>query len=236
MHGNPTINLIFVNGKMGSGKDTMVKRLVREIPDVSLISTGEIYRGAKAGAGEYAQFQGAIYPFIDLVDNQGGLIPDEVILPIVGDLIARRVHEGFTNFVFNGFPRTVPQLEATDEMATDLRSVFGENKEVVTKFIGLAVTDRVALARVEQRRQSDIRKGRIPRGEDEPEKARARLAVYKAEGKTEDMLHALARQRRLMVIKGSSGQRDEWQRLKRELEHGRPMDRELPRLGRGKET
>ena len=232
---NSSVNLIFINGKIGSGKDTMVKRVLREIPNPCLISTGDVYRGAKSAAGDYAKFHRDIAPYIDLVDNHSGLLPDEVIVPIVGIVLAGKIDEGFTTFVFNGFPRTVPQLDEVDEMIRNLKHRF-EGRDVVAKFVCLAVTDGRALGRVENRRQSDIRKGKIPRPEDDPERARVRLSVYREDGKTNDMLHRLARGKRLMVIKGSTGKTDEWRRLKRELEHGKPTDRELPRVPHGKES
>jgi len=236
MQESSSLNLIFVNGKGGAGKGTMLEHLLRETPGSCEISTGKIYRGAKSGVGEYAEFKPDVTPYIDSVDNHGGLLPDEVIVPIVGIVVARRVDEGFTTFVFDGFPRTIPQLEETDRMIADLRQGFEPDREVIAKFICYATTDERSLGRTEGRRLSDIKKGKVLRPEDEPKKARERLNVYKEEGKTEDMLHILAREKRLMVIKGSSGSKDGWRRLKRELEHGQTTDRELPRLAREKET
>ena len=235
MQETPQVNLIFVNGKIGSGKGTMVPRLLRTLPDSTLISTGDIYRSARDRVGEYAQFHNDISRFVDLVENQGGLIRDEVMVPIVGKVLARKVNEGFKNFVFDGFPRTDPQLTEADEMIKNLRYRFGE-RNLIARFVCLATTDSISLRRVERRRQNDIRQGKAPRPEDEPKAAKKRLVVYNESGKTNDMLHRLAREKRLMVIKGNGGRTDEWRRLERELEYGRATERELPRVPHGKET
>ena len=231
----PSINLLFINGKIGSGKGTMAPRLLRAVPQSCLISTGDIYRGAKKGVGEYAQFHSDVIPYVDLVDNHGGLIPDEVMVPIVGVVLARKIDEGFTTFVFDGFPRTVPQLDETDEMIGNLGHRFGE-RGVTAEFVCLATTDRISLGRVESRRLSKIRKGEDLRPEDDPEKAKERLSVYYESGKTSDMLHRLVRECRLTIVRGNYGSTDEWRRLKRALELGQTNDRELPRAPHGKES
>ena len=94
-------NLLFF-GPPGVGKGTQAQRLsaVFRIPH---ISTGDMLRAAIASntpLGRRAK------EFID----QGELVPDELILGVIGARIAEA--DTARGFLLDGFPRTVPQAEA----------------------------------------------------------------------------------------------------------------------------
>lgn len=199
---NPKLNFIFINGRIAAGKDTQAKYLLDLIPKSVGLSTGEIYRSAKSGAGEYAKYHSLVAPYLDLIDNQGGLLPDDVITDIVGQVVTEKAEAGFTTFVFTGFPRTIPQLESTDAMIKRLSQDF----EVNATYIGLAVLEGHTFKRSEQRRKSAIANGEQPREDDEPAMVSKRLDTYRR--LTEPMLHLLAREKRLVIIKGNGNKED----------------------------
>src|SRR5690606_26204816 len=95
---------VFV-GPPGAGKGTQAKVICAEwkIPQ---ISTGDMLREAKT-SGKLPQ---------DLVEKMasGGLVPDQVVV----DLIRGRtdLDDAKSGFLLDGFPRTVPQAEALNEM------------------------------------------------------------------------------------------------------------------------
>src|SRR3989344_7929418 len=105
-----SLNFVFINGRGASGKDTHADLLVAQNPHAVRISTGDIYRGAKTPDGAYGKFYGQIKPHIEHVDNKGGYIPDEVILPIVYQVVEDHIQEGKSTLIFTGFPRTIDQL------------------------------------------------------------------------------------------------------------------------------
>src|SRR5215813_13019820 len=99
------MNLIFL-GPPGAGKGTQAKRLVERFK-IPQLSTGDILRKAVAetsALGKRAQ---------DLMEA-GKLVPDEIVNGIVEECLNSDL--GRNGFLLDGFPRTVPQAEALDEM------------------------------------------------------------------------------------------------------------------------
>jgi adenylate kinase len=130
------MRLVFV-GPPGAGKGTQAKVICTEwkIPQ---ISTGDMLREAKA-SGKLPQ---------DLVEKMasGGLVPDEVVV----DLIRMRteVEDAKNGFLLDGFPRTVAQAEALNEMLAsrghklDLVLALDVPKELLIERAVLRRTDK----------------------------------------------------------------------------------------------
>jgi adenylate kinase len=93
-------------GPPGAGKGTQAARLV-EAYGVPHISTGDILR---ANVREGTPLGTEAKRFMDA----GDLVPDEVIIGMVADRLAEQ--DAAQGFLFDGFPRTVPQAEALDEL------------------------------------------------------------------------------------------------------------------------
>ena len=99
------LNLILF-GPPGSGKGTQAARLVDQY-DLVHISTGDLFR-AEMDADTPLGRQANQYM------SKGELVPDEVTIGILRNkLLSHRESQGF---IFDGFPRTVPQAEALDQL------------------------------------------------------------------------------------------------------------------------
>ncbi|MGI8492810.1 MAG: adenylate kinase [Acidimicrobiales bacterium] len=103
---NPGARLI-VLGKQGAGKGTQAVRLSRHYV-VPHISTGDMFRAAVRSGSEFGSKAKA---YLD----SGELVPDEVVIGVVRE---RLTHDDTTHrgFILDGFPRTVAQAEALEEI------------------------------------------------------------------------------------------------------------------------
>src|ERR1700743_563265 len=97
---------IILRGPPGSGKGTQAQRLVQRYGIVQL-STGEMLRAAVA-AGTPIGLKAK-----DIMAS-GGLVPDEVVVGIISDRLDEP--DAANGFILDGFPRTVPQAEALDDL------------------------------------------------------------------------------------------------------------------------
>ncbi|MEX1177774.1 MAG: adenylate kinase [Nitriliruptor sp.] len=96
-------------GPPGAGKGTQAAKIVAAY-HVPHISTGDILRAnVKAGTPLGAEAK----RFMDA----GDLVPDEVIIGMVGERLSEPDAAG--GFLFDGFPRTVPQAEALDALLSE---------------------------------------------------------------------------------------------------------------------
>lgn len=101
---------IILLGGPGVGKGTQAQRLSKEY-DLPHISTGDIFRQAIKDGTEMG-LKAKSYM------DKGLLVPDDVVVGIVEERLAKPdVKEGF---ILDGFPRTVPQAEALDEITAKL--------------------------------------------------------------------------------------------------------------------
>jgi len=126
---------IILLGAPGAGKGTIAKMLVEEYGIVQ-ISTGDILRQA---VKEGTQVGKKAAEFM----NTGKLVPDEVIMDIIKERIARP--DCAKGFIFDGFPRTIPQAEA-------LEKLLAANNMTIDAIINLEVPEDVVLKRLTSRR------------------------------------------------------------------------------------
>ena len=100
---------IILLGAPGAGKGTQAVRIV-ERWGIPHISTGDILR---ANVREGTPLGTEAKRFMDA----GDLVPDEVIIGMVGERIAEP--DTAAGFLFDGFPRTVPQAKALEQLVNE---------------------------------------------------------------------------------------------------------------------
>jgi len=170
-------------GPPGSGKGTQAQRLVHKHGIVQL-STGEMLRAAVA-AGTPVGLQAK-----EIMAN-GGLVPDEVVVGIISDRLD--LPDARKGFILDGFPRTVPQAAALDEL---LKKKHLKLEAVVE----LRVNESALLERVETRAAETRARGEEVRIDDTPEVLTKRLAQYRA--LTEPLIHYYSEKRKLLTVDG----------------------------------
>lgn len=128
------MNLIFL-GPPGAGKGTQAKR-VAEKYGIPQISTGDMLREAVAKGTELGK---KAKEYMD----KGELVPDEVVIGIVKERLQQPDCE--KGFILDGFPRTLAQAEALDEMLKEL------NKKI-DAVINIVVPEEEVVKRITNRR------------------------------------------------------------------------------------
>jgi adenylate kinase len=147
---------ILLLGIQGSGKGTQAKRIASEY-DVPHVATGEILRAAVAEGTPLGKE-------VDEILQRGDLVPDETMIELIRDKLVES-HDGF---VLDGFPRTMAQADALDEMLAEI----GRPLTIVFE---LQVPDDVARARIARRAAEE------GRTDDTPDAIDNRIATYHSE-------------------------------------------------------
>src|SRR6202142_3727277 len=170
-------------GPPGSGKGTQAQRLVHKHGIVQL-STGEMLRAAVAA-------QTPVGIEAQTVMASGGLVPDEIVVGIISDRIDQP--DAARGFILDGFPRTVPQAAALDELL--------KKKHIkLDAVVELRVNESALLQRVETRVAEMRARGEEVRIDDTPEVLAKRLASYRS--LTEPLIHYYSERRKLLTVDG----------------------------------
>src|SRR3982074_3875673 len=98
-------------GPPGAGKGTQAQRLIHRYGLVQL-STGQMLRAAVAE-------QTPVGLKAKDIMASGGLVPDDIVMGIISDRIEQP--DAARGFILDGFPRTVPQAEALDQLLKSKR-------------------------------------------------------------------------------------------------------------------
>jgi len=170
-------------GPPGSGKGTQAQRLIHRYGIVQL-STGEMLRAAVAAqtpVGLKAK---------DIMAG-GGLVPDEIVIGIISDRLDQP--DAVNGFILDGFPRTVPQAEALDDL-------LRKKRLKLDAVIELRVNESALLQRVETRVAEMRARGEEVRIDDTPEVLTKRLASYRT--LTEPLIHYYSERRKLLTLDG----------------------------------
>lgn len=152
------INLILF-GPPGAGKGTQSAKIIEKY-SLTHISTGDLFRKhLKEGTplGKLAQ---------DYM-NKGNLVPDQVVIDMVDDKI--KSSGKIEGIIFDGFPRTIPQAEALDNL-------LGKNNTPIKVLIELVVPEDELRTRLADRALKENRPD-----DAKPEVIENRIGVYKSE-------------------------------------------------------
>jgi adenylate kinase len=152
------LNLILF-GPPGSGKGTQAIKLIEKY-NLLHISTGDLFR-AEISNGTALGLEAKSY--ID----KGALVPDAVTVNMLKSKMEQ--HPDVNGVIFDGFPRTIPQAEALDEM---LKSKGTE----VCLLLSLKVEDSEIIARISKRGATSGRSD-----DTDPEIIQTRINTYKSQ-------------------------------------------------------
>ena len=170
------MNLILF-GPPAAGKGTQAKRLVESRKMVQL-STGDMLRAAIASGSELGKK-------VEGVMQRGELVTDEIVIALIEERLPEAEAAG--GAIFDGFPRTLAQAKALDEMLAKR----GSRIDLVLR---LKVDDEQLLNRVAGRFAES------GRPDDNPESFKVRLSAYN--GQTAPLLPYYQDQEKLVELDG----------------------------------
>ena len=170
-------------GPPGSGKGTQAQRLVKR-HGIAQLSTGEMLRAAVAA-------QTPVGLRARDVMASGGLVPDDIVIGIISDRLDQP--DAKKGFILDGFPRTVRQAEALDDL-------LKKKHMKLDAVIELRVNESALLERVETRVAEMRARGEEVRIDDTPEVLIKRLASYRS--LTEPLIHYYSERRKLLTVDG----------------------------------
>ena len=194
------MNMILL-GAPGAGKGTQAELLVEKL-SIPAISTGNMLREAMANGSELGQK-------IKKLMDEGSLVPDDVILDIVAERVAK--DDCKNGFILDGVPRTLAQAEALE--ARNVR---------IDHVISIEIDDSVIAGRMTGRRVCskcgasyhvtanppktegicDLCQGQlVTRKDDAPETVNHRLEVYHA--LTEVLKDFYSQRGKLRLVEGN---------------------------------
>lgn len=170
---------IVIFGAPGSGKGTQSTKISEKYA-LEHISTGDMLRAEIKANTEFGKKANSYI-------SKGHLIPDEVMIDKLDDLMKKK--NGVKGFIFDGFPRTIAQGKALDEM-------LEKYDEKVTVVLSLEVEEDELVDRI-------LKRGEISgRSDDNRETVEARLNVY--HNQTEPLKNYYSEQFKLVRIPGQS--------------------------------
>lgn len=193
------MNLILL-GAPGAGKGTQAEKICEKF-NIPAVSTGNIIREAlKNGTDMGLKAKSYI--------DAGKLVPDDVVIGIIKERLAE--NDCANGFILDGFPRTIPQAEALDNMGI-----------VIDKVVDIEVPDEKIAARLSGRRvclkcgatyhleyKKPAKDGicdacgdeLVQRKDDSPETVLDRLNVYHEQ--TEPLKDYYAKTGKLVIVEG----------------------------------
>ena len=186
---------IVMFGAPGSGKGTQSEVLIKTY-GLFHISTGDVLRDhIKRGTplGKTAQ------EYI----NQGQLIPDELMVNILASVMDDNKDVAAKGVIFDGFPRTIPQAEALEEM-------LQQRGTKVSAVIGLDVPEEILIGRLLNRGKES------GRSDDNLETITSRLEVYN--NQTAPLKAFYAQKGLLHMVQGTGGAEVVFERVRKVIE------------------
>ena len=170
------VNLILF-GPPGAGKGTQSEKLIKKYGFVH-ISTGDLFRWHTKNDTDLGKR-------VKEIMNSGALVPDEITIAMLQEEVSKNPNAG--GFLFDGFPRTVPQAEALD-------AFMKKNNSAIHHVIALEVTEAELRARIAKRKLESNR------ADDEEDKLNKRVDEYFS--KTIHVLPFYEKQGRLKKVNG----------------------------------
>ncbi|WP_313519045.1 adenylate kinase [Pseudomonas sp.] len=174
---------VILLGAPGAGKGTQA-RFITEKFGIPQISTGDMLRAAVKAGTELGLKAKSVM-------DSGGLVSDDLIINLVKERIAQP--DCVNGFLFDGFPRTIPQAEALKQAGVKIDSVVEiavDDEEIVSRIAGRRVhpdSGRVYHVEHNPPKVADVDditgEALIQREDDKEATVRHRLSVYHSQTK-----------------------------------------------------
>lgn len=187
-------------GAPGAGKGTQAEVICNHL-SIPAISTGNIIRAA---IKEQTEMGIKAKDYID----KGQLVPDEVVINIIKDRL--KEDDCKNGFILDGFPRTVPQAEALDNMGIEIDKVIDievPDEKIITRMSGRRVcaacgaSYHMLYKKPKEEGICDSCKAElVQRADDKAETVVERLKVYHEQ--TEPLIDYYQKKGKLCVVEG----------------------------------
>ena len=195
------MNIIML-GAPGAGKGTQAAVLCEHF-GIPTISTGNMIREALKNGTEMG-LKAKSYM------DDGKLVPDEVVIGIVKERLSE--DDCKKGFILDGFPRTIPQAEALDNMGVDIQYVINidvADESIIKRMSGRRVCENCGRTyHIESLKPQkdgvcdDCGGTLVQRKDDHPDTVLARLDVYHKE--TEPLADYYRKQGKLVNVEGQN--------------------------------
>ncbi len=213
--------MVILLGPPGAGKGTQAQHIAERFK-IAQLSTGNMLRAAIAAGTEVGARAEAIM-------ERGELVPDDIVVSIIADRID---HPDCANgAILDGFPRTLAQAEALDEMLAEKK--LGLDHVIEMKVdegalverisgrfacadCGVGYHDRFKPTKVEGVCDSCGSSEFSRRPDDNEETVKSRLAAYRAQ--TAPLLPYYRRKGVISEVDGMAGIDDVWQQIDQVLD------------------
>jgi len=195
------MNIIML-GAPGAGKGTQAAVLCEHF-GIPTISTGNMIREALKNGTEMG-LKAKSYM------DDGKLVPDEVVIGIVKERLSE--DDCKKGFILDGFPRTIPQAEALDNMGVDIQYVINidvPDESIIKRMSGRRVCENCGrpyhIESLKPQKDGvcdDCGGTLVQRKDDHPDTVLARLDVYHKE--TEPLADYYRKQGKLVNVEGQN--------------------------------
>ncbi|MBQ0110622.1 MAG: adenylate kinase [Oscillospiraceae bacterium] len=193
-------------GAPGAGKGTQAEYISEKL-SIPTISTGNIIRESMREGTEMGLKAKA---FVD----KGNLVPDEVVIGIIKERLSQ--NDCANGFILDGFPRTIPQAQALDEMGVQIDktlSIEVADEDIVRRMSGRRVCPacgasyHIEYKKPEKEGVCNLCGAQlIIRNDDKPETVLERLKIYHAQ--TEPLKEYYNKQGKLLTVQGQEELKD----------------------------
>ena len=193
------MKIIFL-GAPGAGKGTQAEK-VSERYNIPAISTGAIIREAIKTGTEMGMAAKAY-------TEKGALVPDEVVIGIIKERLAQ--DDCASGFILDGFPRTIPQAEALDEMGIEIDKVIDievPDEKIVARMSGRRVCPKcgnsyhlIYKQPAKENTCDACGEELVLRKDDHPDTVKERLDVYHSQ--TEPLKDFYGKKNKLFIVEG----------------------------------
>ena len=180
---------IVLFGKPGAGKGTQAEFL-KEKYNLTHISTGDVFRYNLKNETELGK-QAKVY-----MDN-GELVPDSLTIDMLGAEVAKNMDKA--GFLFDGFPRTIKQAQALEQLLKDKDITFAGT-------IGIDANDDILVERI-------LERGKTSGRSDDQDEVKIRNRYDEYNEKTAPLIDFYSQQNKYSAVDGIGSIQEVTQRL-----------------------